>query len=95
MISFAEIFLAPKGSDPGPWAAAILGVLLLRRAITPAKQSALAIVAGCLLVTLLVAADHGFLNVNRLAWIGVLVVVGFGYAFGERIEKLWTSGPRT
>jgi hypothetical protein len=29
MISFAEVILAPKGSDPGPWAAAILGIVLL------------------------------------------------------------------
>jgi len=90
VVCFAEVFLAPKRSDPGPWAAAILAIVLLRRAIITSRQSPLAILSGCLLTAVLVAADHGLLNVNRPVWIGLIVLAGISYALGERIEKFWT-----
>ena len=90
IICFAEIFLAPKGSDPGPWAAAILAIVLLRRAIITTQQPAVAILAGCILTVLLLAGDHGLLNVNRPAWLGLIVAAGICCAFWERLERLWT-----
>lgn len=90
IISFAEALVAPRSSDPGPWAAAILGVVLLRRAIITAQQPALAILSGCMLTVLLVAGDHGLLNVNNPAWLVLIVLTGIGYAFAEKIERLWT-----
>jgi hypothetical protein len=92
MVSFAEVFLASKDSDPGPWAAAILGIVLLRRAIITAEQAVIVILSGCLLAALLVAGKHGFLNVNKPVWLGLIVAAGICYAFWERIEKLWTEG---
>jgi hypothetical protein len=90
LICFAEIFLAPRCSDPGPWAAAILAIVLLRRTIITTQQPAIAILAGCILTVLLLAGDHGLLNVNRPAWLGFVVAAGVCYAFWERLERLCT-----
>jgi hypothetical protein len=89
VISFAEVVFAPRNSDPGPWAAAVLGIVLLRRAIITTRQSVLAIASGCFLATILVAGNHRFLEINKPLWIALIIVAGIGYAFGERIEKLW------
>jgi hypothetical protein len=89
IVSFAEVVLAPRNSDPGPWASAILGVLLLRRAIIKTPQPAVAIISGAFLTALLVVGNHGFVNINRPAWIVSTVVVGLGFAFGEKIEEFW------
>jgi hypothetical protein len=90
IISFSEVFLAHDSKDPGPWAAAVLGILLLRRAIISKRQPAIAILSGCLLTALLVAGNHGLLNVNNPAWVVLVILGGICYAFWERIEKLWT-----
>jgi len=89
-LCFGELLLAPKGADPGPWVAAILGILLLRRAIITAPQPALAVLSGSLLAAIVVAGDHGFLHVNKPLWICVIIVAGIGFAFAEKIERLWT-----
>ena len=87
--SLADIFLAPKGRDPGPWVAGILAVLLLRRALLAAPQPLIAILSGCVLTALVIGGNHGFLNINNPQWIALTVVVGIGFAFAERVEKLW------
>src|SRR5713226_5181167 len=38
LICFAEVVYAPQESDPGPWLTAVLGLLLLRRAIIATPQ---------------------------------------------------------
>ena len=86
---FGEAALAPRGSDPGPWAAGVLGILLLRRAIITARQPSVVVVCGCLLTAIVVAGDHGLLNINQPAWI-VITLIGFAcFGFWERIERLW------
>jgi hypothetical protein len=96
MVCFVEVFVSPKSDDPGPWAAAILGVLLLRRAIITARQPAAVIAAGCILTALVVAGNHGVINVNRPAWIAVIVLAFICYALWERLERLWNrDAPRT
>ena len=89
VISFAEAVRAPRNSDPGPWAAAVLGLLLLRRAIMATPQSAVVIASGCSLAAILVAGNHGLLKVNEPVWVGLTIVAFIGFAFWERIEKLW------
>jgi len=88
IISFADVFLAPKESDPGPWAAAGLGLVLLRRVLIRAQQPAMAILSGCFLTILLVAGNHGLLNVNRPVWLGLIITAGICYAFWEKIARL-------
>lgn len=89
MVCFVEVFAAPKGSDPGPWAAAILGVVLLRRAIITAPQPHVVIAAGWLLTLLLLAGDHGLLSVNSPAWLVLIILAGICYAFWEKLQRLW------
>lgn len=89
VISFAEAALAPKGSDPGPWAAAVLGILLLRRAIVAAPQPLVALLSGYVLTLVLLAGDHRVINVNSPVWIAVIVAAGVAFGFWERLERLW------
>jgi hypothetical protein len=89
LISFGDAFVAPKDSDPGRWAAAILGIVLFRRAIIVVPQPSSVILSGCILTAILVAGNHGLLDVNKLVWLAVIVVAGIVYAFWERIEHLW------
>jgi hypothetical protein len=89
IICFAEIVRAPRNSDPGPWAAAVLGVLLLRRAIITKTQPWVVIVSGLLLAALMLAGDHGLLNINNPGWIVLMLTAFACYGFWERIEKLW------
>ena len=89
LICFTEVAYAPKDSDPGPWVTAVLGILLLRRAIIVTPQPEVVVLSGCFLTALMVAGNHGFLNINKPAWIG-LMFVGFAvFGFWERIKKLW------
>jgi hypothetical protein len=89
LFSFADVFLAPRDRDPGPWAAAVLAILLIRRAIITTHQPTVVILAGCMLTVLLLAGNHGLLNVNEPIWLVLVVVSGICYAFWERIEKFW------
>jgi hypothetical protein len=89
LICFAEVTYAPKDSDPGPWVTAVLGLLLLRRAIIATPQPTVVVLSGCFLTAFMVVGNHGFLNINKPVGI-ILILVGFaGFGFWERIEKLW------
>jgi hypothetical protein len=89
VLCFLEGFLAPKGSDPGPALTAVMGIVLVRRAIIVTPQSAVVVIAGCVLAGLAVAGDHGFVNINNPIWIALILIAGVCYALWERIEKLW------
>ena len=90
MACFVEVFRAPHGSDPGPWAAAILGVVLLPRAVITAHQPRIVIASGWILILLLLAGDHGFLNINSPEWLALIILAGICYAFCEKLQRLWT-----
>ena len=49
LLCFIDGFLAPKGSDPGPALTAVMGILLVRRAVIITPQPTVVIVAGCVL----------------------------------------------
>lgn len=89
VLCFLDGFLAPKESDPGPMLAVVMGILLVRRAIIVTPQSAVVIVAGCVLAALVVTSDHGLVNINDSIWIALILVAGVCYGLWERIEKLW------
>ena len=89
LICFAEVAYAPKDSDPGPWVAAVLGLLLLRRAIIATPQPTVVSLSGCVLTAFAVAGNHGLLNINKPLWIGFMLVGFEVFGFWERIEKLW------
>ena len=89
VLCFVDSFLAPKGNDPGPALTAVMGILLVRRAIIVTPQSAVVICAGCVLAILAVAGNHGFANINEPIWIALILSAGVCYALWERIEKLW------
>ena|SRR5579862_8186430 len=86
VVSLVDVFLAPKDSTPGPWAAGILALLLLRRAITGAHRSSIVVLSATLLVVILVAGDHGYLNVDRPVCLCAIATAGLGFAFGDRLE---------
>jgi hypothetical protein len=90
VLCFVDAFVAPKESDPGPALTAVMGILLVRRAIIVTPQSAVVIFAGCVLAGLAVAGDHGFVNINKPIWIALMLIAGVCYALWERIEKLWS-----
>jgi hypothetical protein len=87
LVCFVDAFVA-KGDDPGPAITAVLGILLVRRALVISPQSPLVIIAGCMLTALVLAGNHSLVNINGPLWI-VLALVGFAF-FGwwERIVKL-------
>jgi len=89
LISFGDAFVAPKDSDPGRWAAAILGIVLFRRAIIVVPQPFPVILSGCILTAILIAGNHGLLDANKIVWVAVILVAGIVYAFWERIENFW------
>jgi hypothetical protein len=89
LLCFLEIFLAPKGGDPGPTLAVVMGILLVRRAIIVTPQPAAVIAAGCVLTALVVGGDHGLVNINKPIWIALILIASVCYALWERIEKLW------
>jgi hypothetical protein len=88
LVCFIDAFVA-KGDDPGPAITAVLGILLVRRALVISPQSPLVIIAGCVLTALVLAGNHSVVNINKPLWI-VLALVGFAF-FGwwERIVRLW------
>jgi hypothetical protein len=88
LVCFVDAFVA-KGEDPGPALTAVLGILLVRRALVISPQSPLVIIAGCVLTALVLAGNHSVVNINKPLWI-VLALVGFAF-FGwwERIVNLW------
>lgn len=86
---FADAVYGPRGGDPGPWLTAVLGILLLRRAIITVSQPAIVILSAVFLTTLVVAGNHGLLNINKPVWIGFTLVAFTCYGFWERIEKVW------
>jgi hypothetical protein len=86
---FADITYAPKNSDPGPLVSAVLGILLLRRALY-ANPPLMVIIPGYFLAALVVAGNHGLLHGSILVWV-VLMLVGFAcFALFERkrIERI-------
>lgn len=89
LLCFLEIVLAPRGSDPGPTLAAVMGILLVRRAIIVNPQPVVVIVAGCVLAGLTIVGDHGLVNINKPIWIALMLIAAVCYALWERIEKLW------
>lgn len=89
LLCFFEIVLAPKGSDPGPTLAAVMGILLVRRAVVVTPQPTVAIAAGCVLAALVVGGDHGLVDINKPIWIALILIASACYALWERIEKLW------
>jgi hypothetical protein len=90
VLCFIEAFVAPKESDPGPALTAVMGILLVRRAIIITMQPTVVIVAGCGLAALAIAGDRGFVNINRIEWIVLTVIAFVCYGLWERIEKLWS-----
>jgi hypothetical protein len=88
VLCFLDSLLAPRGGDPGPALTAVMGILLVRRAIIVTPQSAVVIIAGCVLAGVAVLGNHGLVNVNRPIWIGLTVIAFVCYGLWERIEKL-------
>jgi hypothetical protein len=60
LLCFLDSFLAPKGNDPGPALTAVMGILLVRRAVIITHQSAVVIFAGCVLAGVAVAGQPRF-----------------------------------
>lgn len=89
VLCFADAFVARKGSDPGPTLTAVMGILLVRRAVIVTTQPAVVIAAGCALAALAIAGNHALVNINNWLWIAVVLIAGVCYALWERIEKLW------
>lgn len=89
LLCFLEPVLAPKGNDPGPILAVVMGFLLVRRAIIATPQPMVVIAAGCVLAALVIVGDHGFVNLNKPMWIVLTVIAFVCYGLWERIEKLW------
>ena len=88
VLCFGDSFLAPHNGDPGPVLTAVMGILLIRRAIIVTPQSAFVILAGCVLATLMVMGNHSFVNTNAPVWMGVILVAFIVYGFWERIKRL-------
>ena len=88
MLCFLDSFVA-RGDDPGPAITAVMGILLVRRAIIITPQPVVVIFAGCFMAGLFVASNHGIINGNRPIWIALFVVSAVCYGLWERIEKLW------
>jgi|ERR1017187_5394818 hypothetical protein len=88
LVCFVDAFVA-RGDDPGPALTAVLGILLVRRALVISPQSPLVIIAGWVLTALVLAGNHSVVNINKPLWI-VLTLAAFAF-FGwwERIVKLW------
>jgi len=90
LLCFVDSFLAPKGGDPGPPLTAVMGILLVRRAVIITPQPTVVIVAGCVLAGLAVTGNHALVNINNWVWIALMLIAGVCYGLWERIEKLWS-----
>ena len=88
LLCFVDSLVA-KGDDPGPVVTAVMGILLVRRAIIVTPQPAIVIVAGCAVTAEMLAGNHGLLNVNRPVWIALGLVAFACYGWWERFQKLW------
>jgi|ERR1700722_138429 len=64
LVCFVDAFVA-KGDDPGPAITAVLGILLVRRALVISPQSPLVIIAGCGLTALVIAGNHSVVNISN------------------------------
>ena len=91
LLCFIDAFLTPKGGDPGPALTAVMGILLVRRAIIVTPQSAVVIGAGCVLAAVAVVGNHGVVSVNKPIWIGLTVIAFVCYGLWERIQHLLKS----
>jgi hypothetical protein len=89
VLCFLDAFLTPKGSDPGPTITAVMGIVLIRRAIIVTPQPRIVIVAGCILGALIVVSNHELVDISTPVWGVLMLVAAVCYAFWERIEKLW------
>ena len=89
LLCFVDAFVAPRESDPGPALTAVMGILLVRRAVIITPQSAVVIFAGCLLTGLTVVGNHSFVNINRPIWLGLTLILFVCFGLWERIAKLW------
>jgi hypothetical protein len=90
VLCFVDAFVARKGSDPGPALTAVMGILLVRRAIIITAQPTVVIAAGCALAGLAIAGNHALVNINNWVWIALVLIASVCYALWERIEKLWS-----
>lgn len=89
-LCFVDSFLIPKGNDPGPVATAVMGILLVRRAMIVTPQPMIVVVAGCALTGLILISNHQLVYVNTPVWIGLFIISAVCYALWERIQKLWS-----
>lgn len=93
IICFADIAYAPKSSDPGPLVTAVLGILLVRRALY-ARPPVMVIVSGYLLTALMVAGNQGVLDGHKVLGV-ILMLVAFACFIlfetdrVEKIKRLW------
>jgi hypothetical protein len=90
VLCFVDAFVVPKQSDPGPALTAVMGILLVRRAIIVTPQPSVVIVAGCVLAGLAVTGNHALVNINDWVWIILTLIAFVCYGLWERIEKLWS-----
>jgi len=90
VLCFGDAFVARKDSDPGPALTAVMGIVLVRRAIIVTTQPTVVIVAGCALAALTIAGNHAPVNINNWVWIALMLIASVCYALWERIEKLWS-----
>jgi len=89
LLCFVDSLVA-KGDDPGPALTAVMGILLVRRAVIVTPQPTVVIVAGCALALLTLTGNHRLVNINTPAWIALMLIAGVCYALWERIQKLWS-----
>jgi hypothetical protein len=75
---FLDGFLAPKESDPGPALTAVMGILLVRRAVVTTPQSVAVISAGCILAVIIVAGNHSHKH-KQTIWIALIVISAVCY----------------
>ena len=87
LLCFLDAFIV-KGDDPGPAVTAVLGILLVRRALVISRQPPIVIVAGCALTAIFLAGNHGFVNVNKPVWIALALLAFVFFGWWERIVKL-------
>ncbi len=93
IICFADVAYAPKSSDPGPLVTAVLGILLVRRALY-ARPPVMVIISGYFLTALMVAGNQGLLDSHKVAGVALMLVAFACFILFERermekIKKLW------